>query len=121
MMGTGPFAVPTFESLLDSRHHVVALVTRPAAPVKGKQQPPRPMYNLAAQLCGLPIHEPESVNSPEAQTALGMLLIGGRGVPKDEARGLRLVRAAATAGHANAQWLLGELLSNARGVALTPI
>lgn len=62
--------------------------------------------------------EPDAARGdPEAQTALGMLLIGGRGVPKDEARGLRLVRAAATAGHANAQWLLGELLSNARGVA----
>ena len=31
MFGTGPFAVPTFESLLDSDHEVVALVTRPIA------------------------------------------------------------------------------------------
>ncbi len=54
---------------------------------------------------------------PEAQTALGMLLMTGRGVPKDEARALRLIRGAATAGHANAQWLLGEMLSNARGAA----
>ncbi len=62
--------------------------------------------------------EPEAARGdPGAQTALGMLLIGGRGVPKDEARALRLIRAAAAAGHANAQWLLGELLSNASGVA----
>ena len=29
MFGTGPFAVPTFHSLLDSNHDVLALVTRP--------------------------------------------------------------------------------------------
>ena len=27
MMGTGPFAVPTFHTLMESRHAVVALVT----------------------------------------------------------------------------------------------
>jgi len=31
MFGTGPFAVPTFESLLNSSHDVLALVTRPIA------------------------------------------------------------------------------------------
>jgi methionyl-tRNA formyltransferase len=73
MMGTGPFAVPTFESLLDSRHAVVALVTRPSATAAGKQKPLRPMYDVATQLCGLPIHEPESVNSAEAQQVLRSL------------------------------------------------
>jgi methionyl-tRNA formyltransferase len=70
MMGAGPFAVPTFESLLDSRHDVPALVTRPAAAVIGKHKPPpRPMYEVAVRR-GLPIHEPESVNSPQAHEAL---------------------------------------------------
>jgi methionyl-tRNA formyltransferase len=73
-MGTGPFAVPTFESLLESRHEVAALFTRPAGPVKAKQKPPpRPMYDVALQLCGLPIYEPESINSPEAHEALRAL------------------------------------------------
>ena len=36
MMGTGPFAVPTFASLLDSPHRVVALVSRPVPPPKGR-------------------------------------------------------------------------------------
>ena len=31
LFGTGPFAVPSFEALLDSSHEVVALVTRPIA------------------------------------------------------------------------------------------
>jgi len=29
MMGTGPFAVPTFRALLDSQHDILSLVTRP--------------------------------------------------------------------------------------------
>jgi methionyl-tRNA formyltransferase len=73
MMGTGPFAVPTFESLLDSRHDVTALVTRPAAPVKVKQKPPpRPMYDVAVRR-GLPVYEPESINDPQAHIALRSL------------------------------------------------
>ncbi len=73
MMGTGPFAVPTFESLLDSRHDVPALFTRPAAPLKGKQKaPPRPMHEVAQER-GLPIFEPASVNSPEAHAQLRRL------------------------------------------------
>ena len=30
MMGTGPFAVPTFRALFDTPHTVLALVTQPA-------------------------------------------------------------------------------------------
>ncbi|MBW3599806.1 MAG: methionyl-tRNA formyltransferase, partial [Planctomycetes bacterium] len=72
MMGTGQFAVPTFESLLDSRHDVPALFTRPAPPAKGKRPPPRPMFEVA-QRRGLPTFEPESVNSPEARGRLRRL------------------------------------------------
>ena len=32
VMGTGPFAVPMFESLLASKHQLLALVTRPVRP-----------------------------------------------------------------------------------------
>jgi methionyl-tRNA formyltransferase len=72
-MGTGPFAVPTLKLLLASRHDVAALFTRPAAPVKGKQKPPsRPMYEVAIRR-GIAIHEPESINSSEAQESLRTL------------------------------------------------
>ena len=54
MMGTGPFAVPTFTSLLDSPHQVVALVSRPVPPPKGRVKSPcAPMRDLAVQR-GLP-------------------------------------------------------------------
>ncbi|HEY2148385.1 MAG TPA: hypothetical protein VGH32_10635, partial [Pirellulales bacterium] len=38
MMGTGPFAVPTFVALLRSPHRVLALVTRPDRPVHDRKR-----------------------------------------------------------------------------------
>jgi len=70
MMGTGPFAVPTFETLLQSRHEVLALVTRPPRPVHGRRrQPVNPMREVA-EAHGAPILMPESINSAEARDAL---------------------------------------------------
>ena len=40
MLGTGPFAVPMFQSLLDSAHQVLALVTRPTPPAKDRDKEP---------------------------------------------------------------------------------
>src|SRR5436309_1045455 len=48
MMGTGPFAVPTFRLLYDSRHSILALFTRPARELHGKSQAEaNPMRGLA--------------------------------------------------------------------------
>jgi methionyl-tRNA formyltransferase len=74
MMGTGPFAVPTFTALLDSRHPLAALVTRPDRPVhdhrKQKEAAPQnPMREVARQRA-IEVFEPESVNSPEAHARL---------------------------------------------------
>jgi methionyl-tRNA formyltransferase len=70
MMGTGPFAVPTLLGLYESRHPVLALVTRPAREVHGKRQSEvNPMRELAAQR-GTRIHEPESINGPAARVVL---------------------------------------------------
>ena len=72
MMGTGPFAVPTLESLLDSSHEVVALVTRPsvAAQTRGKTKaPPNPMRELAESR-GLPVLDPVNVNEDSFRPAL---------------------------------------------------
>ena len=67
VLGTGPFAVPTFQSLLDSPHEVAALITRPTPPAKGREKsPPNPMRDLAASR-DVPVHAPESVNSEEAR------------------------------------------------------
>lgn len=73
MMGTGPFAVPTFASLLDSVHQVVALVARPVPPPKGRVKlPPAPMRDLAVQR-GVPILEPEDINAQASRQALAAL------------------------------------------------
>ncbi len=70
MMGTGPFAVPTFEALLGSSHDVVALFTRPPRPVRGKRKAPiNPMKEVADQQ-GVPVFMPESINDSEAIATL---------------------------------------------------
>ena len=72
MMGTGPFAVPTFESLLDSEHEVVALVTRPVPPARGRRKtPPNPMRDVA-EARALPILAPDSVNTDAARQELAI-------------------------------------------------
>ncbi len=70
MVGTGPFAVPTFLELLETHHEIEALVTAPPRPVKGKHLPPVSPMVLAAQERGLPIYAPELINSPESQTVI---------------------------------------------------
>ncbi len=66
MMGTGGFAVPTFQSLLKSEHEVLALITRPS---RGRKPPPNPMRR-AAETAGVPIETPDSVNSDQARECL---------------------------------------------------
>lgn len=70
MMGTGPFAVPTFEALYASPHEVLCLFTRPARPIHGKSQAEaNPMRELAVRR-GTRVHDPESVNTPHARAVL---------------------------------------------------
>jgi len=73
ILGTGPFAVPMFAALLDSKHEVNALITRPTSPPKGRDKyPPNPMRDLAEGRC-LPIHTPESINAEEGLGTLRKL------------------------------------------------
>jgi methionyl-tRNA formyltransferase len=70
MMGTGPFAVPTFRALYDSPHEVLALITRPDRPQQGRTKtPPNPMRALAVER-GTPVHDPESINTSHARMVL---------------------------------------------------
>ncbi len=70
MMGTGPFAVPTFRALLDSPHEVLALVTRPTPPAKGREKASlNPMRDLAEER-GLTVYAPDSINIDEAAIRL---------------------------------------------------
>ena len=70
VMGTGPFAVPMFESLLSSPHEVAALITRPTPSSKGREKsPPNPMRDVAERR-GLAIHVPQIINSDEGLAIL---------------------------------------------------
>jgi methionyl-tRNA formyltransferase len=73
VLGTGPFAVPMFQALLDSPHKIAALVTRPTPPPRGREKAPlNPMRDLATSR-GLAIHSPESINSSEGASLLAGL------------------------------------------------
>ena len=68
MMGTGSFAEPTLEVLLKSSHQVVGLVTQPDRPTgkeRGSTRQARRGMKEIAQERGLPILQPESINTPE--------------------------------------------------------
>ena len=71
MMGTGPFAVPTFEKFCDhgEPYQITCLVTRPLAAVtkthgKSHQVVP-PMRQMAIER-GIEIFDPVNVNTPES-------------------------------------------------------
>ena len=65
-MGTGPFAVPSFEAIRLSDHEIVAVVTKPEPPVKSRKgPPPAPVRNWARER-GLKVFDPPSINDAAA-------------------------------------------------------
>lgn len=64
MMGTGPFALPTFRYLLSQSHDIPVLITRPARPGVGKKGPPPSPMRMEAEARGIPVWDPEDVNDP---------------------------------------------------------
>jgi methionyl-tRNA formyltransferase len=64
MMGTGGFAIPSFEAIVQSNHDVVALYTRPTkVPARKRSKPPRnPMREAAEALGVTDIRDPDSIN-----------------------------------------------------------
>jgi methionyl-tRNA formyltransferase len=63
--GTPEVALPSLEALLASRHEVVAVVTRPDAPVgRGRRLEPSPVKVRALEL-GIPVLTPASAKEPE--------------------------------------------------------
>jgi methionyl-tRNA formyltransferase len=65
MFGTGDFAVPTFERLLDEGYDVRALVTQPDRPQGRKQELIPSRIKVEALKRGVPVEQPEKVNAPE--------------------------------------------------------
>lgn len=76
MMGTGTFAAPTFEALLASAHEVAGLVTQPdraAGQERGStRQTGRSLKEIAVER-GLPVLQPDNINTPEGVAALKAL------------------------------------------------
>lgn len=70
IMGTGPFAVPSFQRLLKSDHEIACLITRPDKIARGrKKAPPNPMRDVACA-AGVEVFSPDSVNSDEGLALL---------------------------------------------------
>lgn len=68
MMGTGTFAEPTFQALLDGSHRIVGLVTQPdraSGHERGSTRQTGKGLKAMAQERGVPVLQPESVNTPE--------------------------------------------------------
>ena len=69
-LGSGAFAIPSFEALIDAGHEVAALVTQPDRQRgRGRIVGPPPL-KLAAEARGVPVLQPRRIKDPEAQAAL---------------------------------------------------
>jgi methionyl-tRNA formyltransferase len=72
-MGTGPFAVPSFEAIRAAGHDLPLVITRPLPPVKSRRgPPPAPVNDWAISHC-LPVAAPNSINDPEVVERLAAL------------------------------------------------
>ncbi|HTK74559.1 MAG TPA: methionyl-tRNA formyltransferase, partial [Gemmataceae bacterium] len=118
MMGTGTFARPTFEALLaHSPFEVVGLVTQPdrdGGQVRGSTRQTGPSLKEIANERGVPVYQPDSINTPEGIAQLNawrpdLLVVAAYGqILKAE------VLAAAAHGGINVH---GSLLPKYRGAA----
>jgi methionyl-tRNA formyltransferase len=73
MMGTGTFAEPTLEALLAGPHPVVGLVTQPDRAVgaeRGSTRQTGKGMKTIAQERGVPVYQPESINTSEGVAQL---------------------------------------------------
>ncbi|MDR5865238.1 methionyl-tRNA formyltransferase [Halomonas koreensis] len=71
--GTPDFAAASLSALLASDHHVVAVYTQPDRPAgRGRKLTPSPVKVLA-EAHDLPVYQPASLKSPEAQAELAAL------------------------------------------------
>jgi methionyl-tRNA formyltransferase len=73
MMGTGPFAVPTFRALVESRHTVAALVTQPPRSGPGRHRHAENPMRSFAQSQGIPVLEPAQIKHPDSIAAVAAL------------------------------------------------
>jgi len=72
-LGSGRFAIPSFEALLDAGHDVPALVTQPDRESGRGQALAAPPIKPVAEGRGIRVLQPRRVREPEAQEALRSL------------------------------------------------
>ncbi|SMP75577.1 methionyl-tRNA formyltransferase [Neorhodopirellula lusitana] len=66
LMGTGPFAVPSFEAIRAAGHEIALVVTRPMPPIKSRGGPPPSPVRDWANEHDLPLWDPASINDDAA-------------------------------------------------------
>ena len=72
MIGTGAFALPTLRALADSDHELVGLLTQPDRTGRGHHNHRNPMKDFALER-GVPVHQPERINTDESVALLESL------------------------------------------------
>ncbi|QDT93418.1 methionyl-tRNA formyltransferase [Gimesia algae] len=72
MMGTGTFALPAFQALIDSKHDVLGLYTQPDRTGRGHHRHKNPMKELALEH-EIPVFQPAKINTPDSLEELGQL------------------------------------------------
>ncbi len=65
-MGSGRFAVPSFQALLESSHQIDALITQPDKPAGRGHNLRMPPTKPAALEHSVPVHQPFKVRAPES-------------------------------------------------------
>ena len=71
--GTPDFSVPPLQALLDAGHDIIAVYTQPDRPAgRGRKLKPGPVKQLALDR-GLPVHQPETLKTAEAEQTLSEL------------------------------------------------
>jgi len=66
-MGSGAFAIPSFEALIDAGHEVVAAVTQPDKEKGRGRELAAPPMKPAALARGVPVLQPRRIKLPDAQ------------------------------------------------------
>ncbi|MCX7707621.1 MAG: formyltransferase family protein, partial [Anaerolineae bacterium] len=72
-MGTPEFAVPSLEALVSAGYDIVGVLTKPDQPAGRGQRLEESPVKRAARARGLPIYQPATLRSAEAQAMLAAL------------------------------------------------
>lgn len=72
-MGTPEFAVPALEKLINSKHNIVGVFTQPDKAVGRKQILTPPPVKVCAEQNGIPVFQPNSLKTDEAEQLIKSL------------------------------------------------